>query len=180
MKKLDLESRDETKTAMFELLFSSQSMKREGNQIMELYQRVIDWIDGYKAANGYESFSVMLQLMKSEIFIEKLWKTIKVKGLFCISRHDSLIYKMEDQSEIETLVTEYFNKIGLKCHLKLSDGRRMQIAGEVDAKTEAKTNTVYSVAELKVMLIHLKIHKEYSGVKSAIGMLLDNIDRKTI
>ncbi len=181
MEKLGLESRDEAKTAMFELLFSSQSMKSEGKtKLKELYPSVIDWIDQYKAVNGYESFSVMLQLKESEIFVEKLWKTIKEKGLFCISRHDSLIYKTEDQSEIESMVTEYFNEIGLKCHLKLSDGRRIQIAGLVDTKVESKTDTVYSISELKVMLHELKNHKEYNGVKSAIGMLLDNIDKKTV
>jgi hypothetical protein len=181
MNKLGLESRDEAKTAMFELLFSSQSMKSEGKtKLRELYPSVIDWIDQYKTENGYQAFSVMLQLKESEIFVEKLWKTIKEKGLFCLSRHDSLIYKKENQNEIEALVTEYFNEIGLRCNLKLSDSRKIQIAGEMDFNTSTKTDIVYSINELKVMLGDLKNHREYNGVKSAIGMLIDSIDTKTV
>lgn len=135
--KLGLKSRDEAKVTMFELLFSSHNNKSEGKaKLKEFYPSVIDWIDNYKAQNGYEAFSVMLQLKESEIFIQKLWNTIKEKGFFCISRHDSLIYKTEDQNQIEGMVTEYFNEIGLDCHLKLSDNRRIKISGVVESNDE--------------------------------------------
>lgn len=180
MEKLGLESRDEAKTTMFELLFSSQSMKNDGKtKLKEFFPSVVQWIDSYKSEYGYESFSVMLQLKESEIFIEKLWKTIKEKGLFCISRHDSLIYKMENQSEIEGIVLDFFNEIGLKCHLKFSDGRRMQIAGAVEPQLQIKKDKVYDISEIKTMLKQLKNSKEYHSVRNGIDMLLENIDKKT-
>lgn len=181
--KLGLESRNEAKVTMFELLFSSHHNKSEGKaKLRELYPSVIDWIDQYKAVNGYESFSVMLQLKESEIFIQKLWNTIKEKGFFCISRHDSLIYKVEDQNEVEAMVTGYFNEIGLDCHLKLSDGRRIKIAGILDSNNEVddETQKLYSKEEIKGFLRDMINHKEYYSQRSAIDFLLDILDKKTV
>lgn len=181
--KLGLESRDEAKTTMFELLFSSQSMKSEGkNKLKELYPSVIDWIDQYKTVYGYESFSVMLQLKESEIFIEKLWKTIKEKGLFCISRHDSLIYKMENQSEIESIIINYFKEIGLDCSLKLSNGRRIEVSSEVEScgVLDSEFVEIYTKDEIKNFLCDMKNIREYYGLRSSIDFLLSSMDNKTV
>ena len=148
------------------------------NKLKELFPSVIQWIDNYKNEYGYESFSVMLQLKESEIFIEKLWKSIKEKGLFCISRHDSLIYKMENQSEIESIVINYFKEIGLDCSLKLSNGRRIEV--ESCGVLDSEFVKIYTKDEIKNFLCDMKNIREYYGLRSSIDFLLSSLDNKTV
>ena len=180
--KLGLKSRDEAKTTMFELLFSSHKIKSEGKtKLKELFPSLINWIDNFKAINGYESFSIMLQKKESDIFIIKLWNSIKEKGLFCIPRHDSLLYKMEDQNQIESYVTEYFIEIGLDCHLKLSDGRKIRILKEIEINNITKEVVkLHTKEEIKVKLCEMINRLEFANQKSAINMMLEDKEDKPI
>jgi hypothetical protein len=89
---------------------------------------------------------------------------------------------VEDQTEVEAMVTEYFNEIGLKSHLKLSDGRRVQIVGEADSsnESEAEAEELYTKEEIKGFLRDMINHKEYYSQRSAIDFLLNIMDNKTV
>ena len=112
-KKLKLNSLKESKKMMFSLLFSSQkNTTTEKKKIKDLFPSVIDWVDRFKKLNGYKKFSVKLQNLESIFFIDNLLRLIKNKGIFCITKHDSLIIRQEDYNTVIELVKEISNQFG--------------------------------------------------------------------
>lgn len=109
---LGLETRKQAKIMLFELLFSSEKNKSENKKkIAHLFPAVVKWIDDYKKLNGYENFAIMLQLEESKIFIDDIYHTLKYRELFCLTKHDSIIIKKENEEEVETFLKEYFDSI---------------------------------------------------------------------
>lgn len=104
--------RKKAKIMLFELLFSSEKNKSENKKkIAHLFPSVVKWIDDYKKLNGYENFAVMLQLEESRIFIDDIYHSLKEKEMFCLTKHDSIIVRKEDEEEVETFLKEYFDSI---------------------------------------------------------------------
>lgn len=104
--------RKKAKIMLFELLFSSEKNKSENKKkITHLFPSVVKWIDDYKKVNGYENFAIMLQLEESRIFIDDIYHALKSKGIFCLTKHDSVIVRRNNEEEVETFLKEYFDSI---------------------------------------------------------------------
>lgn len=115
---LGLETRKEGKYNMFELLFSSYKNNSKGKAILKtLFPSIVRWIDDYKKVNGSNNFSIMLQRKESEIFIQNVWMILKQEGIFCITKHDSLIIKKEDAKRIREILKELFSKLDFNCKM---------------------------------------------------------------
>lgn len=123
---LGLESRDEGKKAMFEILFSSRKNNTSNKlKIKQEFPSVVRWIDKFKKENGDKSFAVMLQKEESKIFIDGILSTAIKKKLFALTKHDSLIVKVEDKDKVLKLISDYFDKIGLEYSLKITESDSM-------------------------------------------------------
>ena len=115
MEELKLENRLEAKKMMFELMFSKEDYQSTlKTKLKKLFPSVVEVVDKYKKDNGYNNFSIMLQKMESEIFIDGLWKQMKKKKIFCTPKHDCLIVKEKDADKVEKIIKQYFNKIRFK------------------------------------------------------------------
>lgn len=115
MEKLETKDRKSAKIMMFELMFSKETLNSSNkNRLKEIFPSVVEAVDYYKTEYGYEKFSVMLQQKESEIFIDGLWKKIKRKKIFCITKHDCLIIKEEDLKEVLEVVENQFKKLKFK------------------------------------------------------------------
>jgi len=111
--KLKLKSLKESKLLMFSLLFSSEKNTTTEKKILKsLFPSVIDWVDRFKKENGYKKFSVELQNIESNLFIDVLLFKIKKKKFFCITKHDSLIIRRNDYQSMMDIVTQISNEIG--------------------------------------------------------------------
>jgi hypothetical protein len=109
---LGLKERKQAKIMLFELLFSSEKNKSDNKKkIAHLFPSVVKWIDDYKKENGYENFAIMLQLEESRMFIDDIYHALKDRELFCLTKHDSIIVKKENEEEVETFLKEYFDSI---------------------------------------------------------------------
>lgn len=118
--KLGLKTKKEGKISMFEIMFSSRKNNTSGKKrIRELFPTVIKWIDEYKLQHGDKNFSVMLQIKESEIFIDLLLNKIKSKKFFCLTKHDSVIVHEKDYLEINKIIKECFDKIGMEGELHI-------------------------------------------------------------
>jgi hypothetical protein len=112
---LGLKTRYEAKKMMFELMFSNEDYSSElKTKLKELFPSVVEFVDNYKKENGYKNFSIMLQKIESNIFIDGLWKMIKRKKIFCTPKHDCLIVKEKDANKVEDIIKKYFEKIKFK------------------------------------------------------------------
>lgn len=119
---LGLKSVKEAKNAMFEILFSGRNNKTLfKRKIKEVFPSVVEWIDNYKKEHGDNEFSIMLQRIESELFIDKVLKRLKKLKYFCLTKHDSLIIKRGDYEAIMDIVKDEFSRIGLEYTLKITN-----------------------------------------------------------
>jgi hypothetical protein len=119
---LSLKSAKNGKSLMFEVLFSSRRNNSVfKKRIKELFPSVVGWIDDYKKQYGDNEFSIMLQRIESELFIDKVLKRIKKLKYFCLTKHDSLIIKRGDYESIMDIVKDEFARIGLEYTLKITN-----------------------------------------------------------
>lgn len=115
MKELKIQDRKTAKTMMFELMFSKETFNSPlKTKLKKIFPSVVEVVDKYKKDNGYSTFSVMLQKRESEIFIDGIWKKVKKRKLFCITKHDCLIFKKQDLDKVKVIIEKEFNKIGFK------------------------------------------------------------------
>lgn len=109
---LVLKNREEAKKVTFELMFSKEDLNTERKEkLKKLFPTVVNFVDTFKADNGYNNFSIMLQKIESDIFIDGLWKEVKKKKLFCTPKHDCLIVKRQDLEIVKNIIGEHFKKI---------------------------------------------------------------------
>lgn len=115
-KELGLSSRKKAKNVMFELMFSKENLNTpQKAQLKALFPSVVEKVDNYKREFGYNKFSIMLQRRESELFIDGLLLTIKKKlKIFCLTKHDALIFRREDEEVAQQIITEYFASVGFK------------------------------------------------------------------
>lgn len=109
---LNVDSRSKAKLMVFQLLFSKETNSDpKKDEIRKLFPSVVDKIDEFKIKNGYKNFSISLQKRESEIFIDGLWKKLKLLGYFCITKHDCIIVRREDKETIKNIISEFFTEI---------------------------------------------------------------------
>ncbi|WP_125721601.1 hypothetical protein [Flavobacterium ustbae] len=118
VRELGLKNREEAKTVMFQILFSSHinssSLK---TKFKIIFPNVINYIDRYKKCYGHKNFSVGLQRKESEIFIDGVYERLKKANIATITRHDSIIVSFEDEQKAWQIINEYFRSINFKCNL---------------------------------------------------------------
>lgn len=110
---LGLGCRKDAKLLMFEILFSHQNNSSTGiEKFRSHFPTVYEYVYNFKEKEGYKNFSVALQQMESDMFINELLPEIKKMGIVCISKHDALIVREEDKDKVTEVMQEYFNSIG--------------------------------------------------------------------
>ena len=108
-------SRDETKTAFFESLFSKETTKSERkSKLLKIYPTVGEYIKKVKERGTYKDFSIGLQKEESTIFIDGLYPRLKEKLSTVLTKHDAFIVKKEQVELAMEIITDYFKAIDFK------------------------------------------------------------------
>jgi hypothetical protein len=117
---LGLETRDDAKLLMITILFSSNYNSKGKKEFKSLFPEVHEWLHAYKKEHGYKNISITLQKMESKLFIDKIYVTLKKRGLFCLTKHDSLIIRSKDLDRVLKTIITQFKSIGMKGKLKVT------------------------------------------------------------
>jgi len=119
---------------MIELAFSSEKNYTPSRKLFRAhFPNVLAHIDGFKKEKkNSKLFSIELQELESEIFVDNLYPNMKELGLFCLTKHDSIIVKKTDEEKAVKLIRAYFNHLGLECTLDVG-GRLVTISFEDEA-----------------------------------------------
>lgn len=118
---LNLKSRDDAKSRMFELMFASHKLNNSSKaKLREVFPEVVEWIDNFKIVNGDNTFAIELQKREANIFIDKVLRNAKRTNRFCLTKHDSLIVKQEDIEYAERSINEQLGKNKIVGALKTS------------------------------------------------------------
>lgn len=134
-----------------------------------------------KKANGHKITSQKMFKIEVDIMTDVI-KRLNSIGVYVLYVYDALLCEGKDKA----VVIETMNRIalehGIKTTVKNNHTEETSINEAIEEKPNSSTkdDIVYSISELKVMLRDLKNHREYNGVRSAIGMLIDSIDTKTV
>ncbi len=157
---LSLRSAKNGKSLMFEVMFSSRrNNSAYKKKIKELFPSVVGWIDEYKKAHGDNQFSIMLQRIESDLFIDNILKRVKKLKYFCLTKHDSLIIKRSDYEAILAIVKEEFSKIGLEYTLKITNlygvNEEHKISWNQHTQIEEEAVQVADVVDSSVNILEL-------------------------
>jgi len=117
---LGLENRDDAKLLMITILFSSNYNSKGKKEFKSLFPEVHQWLHNYKKEHGYRNISITLQKMESKLFIDKIYVTLKKRGVFCLTKHDSLIIRSRDANKVLSTIKNQFKSFGLKGKLKVT------------------------------------------------------------
>lgn len=108
-----------SKEDMFRIAFDK--VKREQDDIREIFPMTMKFIDEYKNKFGYKLFSNLLQKTESMIMIDNLLPYLYDKGYRVFTIHDAIRVKKSQVDEVKSEIEILFNKIGFKCNLRIKD-----------------------------------------------------------
>ncbi len=104
---LNLSSRQHAKLWAFTILFGKETTNNIiKKQMMELYPTIVNIIDDFKRTYKSNQFSIGLQVLEAELFIDNIWKSAKTNHITSFTRHDSLVFAISKRSEVETIIAE--------------------------------------------------------------------------
>jgi hypothetical protein len=123
---LGLSSRGLAKHMVFKLLFKKSNKPDKFIDLLNLrYPVVMSIIAGFKEADKGKiqivddfqkdnNFSVFLQCIESEIFIDKVLIPLRQQGVPCFTRHDSVVVAEGYQDEAEAHIRKVFEELDFK------------------------------------------------------------------
>ena len=128
-KELGFSNRGLAKQIMFQLIFKRDTKPNILiKKILERYPTVIAIINEYKKEiykinkfDEYNNFSVLLQRIEAEIFIDKILYPIRKKGVPIFTRHDSVIIKEERGEQILNHIKTVFDDLNFKFNFKYEE-----------------------------------------------------------
>lgn len=130
---LGMKERLLAKHALFKLLFKKTNRPDALlHKLSQLYPIVINIIAEFKKQERKESndkkddnresnFSVFLQCIEAEIFVNNILKRLREEGFPCFTRHDSVIVADGYQDKAEVIAKDVFRKFGFKYNHKAED-----------------------------------------------------------
>jgi hypothetical protein len=130
-RKFTFSDRGIAKLLLFKLLFKRNTKSDELIGKLKMYYPVVmAIIEEFKARDRNEkwnqtmdvsNFSVFLQCVESEIFIDKILYPLREKGVPCFTRHDSIVVANKFADEVEAFIKTVFSEIGFKYNYKSED-----------------------------------------------------------
>lgn len=133
---LELPDRGMAKQTLFKLLFKKDSKSdKQIKKLKDRYRTVMNIIADFKAVekkekpkdtakqepNQESNFSVFLQCIEAEIFIDNILIPLRLKGIPCFTRHDSICVANGHEEATETHVKEVFSRFGFRYNHKKED-----------------------------------------------------------
>lgn len=124
------------KLVLFKLLFKRNTKSDKLiDKLKEFYPTVLTIIDDFKAKSmesipedddknfndDMSNFSVFLQCVESEIFIDRILFPLRDMEVPCFTRHDSIVVAHGYANLVEDFIKSVFSEIGFKYNYKVED-----------------------------------------------------------
>lgn len=135
-KQFGFSERDSAKLVLFMLLFKRNTKSDKLiDTLKEHYPTVMTIIEGFKTKSKESkpeeddknprddttNFSVFLQCVESEIFIDRILSPLREMEVPCFTRHDSIVVAHEYANLVEDFIKSVFSEIEFKYNYKVED-----------------------------------------------------------
>ena len=115
-----LPNRNNAKAMMMELAFSGhKNPSPNKSKLRKIFPSIVTYTDEYKRKHGDNAFAIYLQKEEAKLFIDGLYHELKKKGMWVLTRHDSLLVKKESKIFVSEFMYEYFRRVNLECSIKM-------------------------------------------------------------
>lgn len=115
-KSFGLDSRFEAKLSCFQVLFSHYRYRSNRvNVFKEAFPSVYAAIVAFKKKYGSNQLAIYLQSYESELMIDGVLKSCLDKGMFALSKHDSILVPEGEEHKALKHLTTVFNSYGFEC-----------------------------------------------------------------
>jgi hypothetical protein len=130
---LGMKERLLAKNVLFKLIFKKTNRPDALlHKLSQLYPIVVNIIAEFKKSdksnatdktddNRESNFSVFLQCIEAEIFIDNILKKLRENGIPCFTRHDSVVVAEGHQKDAELIAKDVFREFGFKYNHKVED-----------------------------------------------------------
>jgi len=113
-------AKKKVKGMMFNICFSShKSWSKAKDDFKKLFPNVLNHIYEFKKEFGSEEFANELSRREAKMFIDNVYPNLKINNIWCLTKHDSIIFKAEDKEKVNTIVNMYFMAIDFKCTVSI-------------------------------------------------------------
>lgn len=108
-------TRQGAKELMFSILFNKIGARiKHKDQLEKLFPTVIEYVNNYKKSYGYENFSIFLQNLESEMFMDNIYPMLMEQMDLVFTKHDSIVVREENAQLTQHIIGQYFEKINFK------------------------------------------------------------------
>lgn len=130
---LGLKDRMLAKRVLFKLLFKKTNRPDALlNKLSQRYPVVMSIIAAFKMQdvkkddadhedNHESNFSVFLQCIEGEIFVDNILEELRTDGVPCFTRHDSIVVASDHEEKAEEIAKGVFSRFGFKYNHKVED-----------------------------------------------------------
>lgn len=130
---LGMKERMLAKHALFKLLFKKTNRPDALlHRLSQLYPIVVNIIAEFKKPdkpkatdktddNRESNFSVFLQCIEAEVFVDNILKKLREEGIPCFTRHDAIVVADGYQEQAEIIAKNVFQQFGFKYNHKVED-----------------------------------------------------------
>ena len=133
-KELEMNDRVFAKRVLFKLLFKKTNRPDALlNKLSQRYPIVMSIIAAFKKQdlkqeeseyrdeNRESNFSVFLQCVEGEIFVDNILEELRLEGISCFTRHDSIVVACGSEVKAEETAKNVFSRFGFKYNHKVED-----------------------------------------------------------
>jgi len=118
----NLPQREHGKEMAFKTLFSKAKPETYFvKQLKRLYPTIIKIINDFKEKFGYNEFSLGLQRLEGEIFIDNIWRKFKSKKINSFTRHDSIVFSISQENNAKNIISSVFKDFDFLYKIKYEE-----------------------------------------------------------
>lgn len=167
-KELEMKDRVLAKRVLFKLLFKKTNRPDALlNKLLKRYPIVMSIIAAFKKQdvkqkesddhdeNHESNFSVFLQCIEGELFVDNILDQLRAESVSCFTRHDSIVVASGSEVKAEEIAKNVFSRFGFKYNHKVEDKfwevvdeEELEDSGYLDwLSDENELNTDFSVED---------------------------------
>lgn len=162
---LNLPQRDHAKGIAFRTVFAKPKPENEMvRQLRSLYPSVVSIINEFKEKYGYNQFSIGLQRIEAEVFIDHIWNKVKKSGINSFTRHDSIVFPISMKQKVQEIITGVFADFDFIYRIEYE----VFNAEEIDLRLVHETNYVDTMEDYDKIFFYTMFEARKDAKKEAM------------